>query len=122
MRKVKDTQVEVIINKLCANMVSDDEKLRDISSVGMCLYESYLCFSCIFVFATCTLCVCCVCVLCVSCCMCLVLHVHVRFVCLPFHVCLSTCGFVCTVCFVHVYAWVAQATTYMYVQCTYVFV
>ena len=101
MRKVKDTQVEVIINKLCANMVSDDEKLRDISSVGMCLYESYLCFSCIFVFATCTLCVCCVsAVVCVWCYM----YMDVLCVCHFMSVCL-TCGFVCTVCFVHVYAW-----------------
>ena len=34
VRKIKDGQVEVIINKLCSNMTSDDEKLRDISSVG----------------------------------------------------------------------------------------
>lgn len=31
---MKDVQVEVIINELCTNMFSDDERLRDISSVG----------------------------------------------------------------------------------------
>ena len=34
IRKVKDIQVNVIINELCTNMFSDDERLRDISSVG----------------------------------------------------------------------------------------
>ena len=34
VRKIKDTQVEVIINELCSNMFSEDERLRDISSVG----------------------------------------------------------------------------------------
>ena len=32
--KIKDGQVEVIVNQLCGNMFSDDERLRDISSVG----------------------------------------------------------------------------------------
>lgn len=35
VRKIKDTQVEVIINELCSNMFSEDERLRDISSVGL---------------------------------------------------------------------------------------
>ena len=35
VKKVKDGQVEVIINSLCNNMFSDSESLRDISSVGM---------------------------------------------------------------------------------------
>ncbi|XP_019849564.1 PREDICTED: cullin-associated NEDD8-dissociated protein 1-like [Amphimedon queenslandica] len=33
--KIKDGQVEVIVNQLCGNMFSDDERLRDISSVGL---------------------------------------------------------------------------------------
>lgn len=32
--KIKDGQVEIIVNELCTNMFSDDERLRDISSVG----------------------------------------------------------------------------------------
>ena len=35
VKKVKDGQIEVIINTLCNNMFSDSESLRDISSVGM---------------------------------------------------------------------------------------
>ena len=35
VKKVKDGQVEVIINALCNNMFSDSESLRDISSVGL---------------------------------------------------------------------------------------
>ena len=34
VKKVKDGQIEVIINTLCNNMFSDSESLRDISSVG----------------------------------------------------------------------------------------
>jgi cullin-associated NEDD8-dissociated protein 1 len=33
--KIKDNQIEIIINDLCSNMFSDDERLRDISSVGL---------------------------------------------------------------------------------------
>ena len=36
VKKIKDSQIEVIINALCSNMFSDSEKLRDISSVGGC--------------------------------------------------------------------------------------
>ncbi len=35
MKKVRDGQIEVIINSLCSNMFSDSERLRDISSVGL---------------------------------------------------------------------------------------
>lgn len=35
VKKIKDSQIEVIINALCSNMFSDSEKLRDISSVGL---------------------------------------------------------------------------------------
>ena len=34
VRKVKDSQVELIVNEMCTNMFSEDERLRDISSVG----------------------------------------------------------------------------------------
>ena len=33
--KVKDYQVEVIVDTLCNNMVGDKEQLRDISSIGL---------------------------------------------------------------------------------------
>ena len=33
--KVKDYQVEVIVDTLCSNMVGDKEQLRDISSIGL---------------------------------------------------------------------------------------
>ena len=33
--KVKDHQVEVIVDTLCNNMVGDKEQLRDISSIGL---------------------------------------------------------------------------------------
>ena len=33
--KVKDFQVESIVNHLCNNMVGDKEQLRDISSIGL---------------------------------------------------------------------------------------
>lgn len=35
MKKIKDSQIEVIINSLCSNMFSSSERLRDISSVGL---------------------------------------------------------------------------------------
>jgi len=31
VRKIKDNQIEVVVNTLCSNMFSDSEKLRDIS-------------------------------------------------------------------------------------------
>ena len=34
MNKVKEFQVEVVVDALCSNMVSDKEQLRDISSIG----------------------------------------------------------------------------------------
>ena len=33
--KVKDHQVEVIVDNLCNNMVGEKEQLRDISSIGL---------------------------------------------------------------------------------------
>lgn len=33
--KVKEVQVEVIVDTLCTNMISDKEQLRDISSIGL---------------------------------------------------------------------------------------
>ena len=33
--KVKDYQVEVIVDTLCNNMVGEKEQLRDISSIGL---------------------------------------------------------------------------------------
>lgn len=35
VNKVKEYQVEVIVDTLCANMLSDTEQLRDISSIGL---------------------------------------------------------------------------------------
>lgn len=35
VNKVKDYQVEGIVETLCANMLSDTEQLRDISSIGL---------------------------------------------------------------------------------------
>ena len=35
MTKVKDVQVETIVEHLCTNMSSDKEQLRDISSIGL---------------------------------------------------------------------------------------
>ena len=35
MTKVKETQVETIVEHLCTNMCSDKEILRDISSIGL---------------------------------------------------------------------------------------
>ena len=35
MGKVKDFQVESIVDHLCNNMVGDKEQLRDISSIGL---------------------------------------------------------------------------------------
>ena len=36
VRKIRDTQIEAIVNTLATNMFSDSERLRDISSVGKC--------------------------------------------------------------------------------------
>lgn len=35
VNKVKEYQVETIVDSLCANMVSEKEQLRDISSIGL---------------------------------------------------------------------------------------
>lgn len=35
VNKVKEYQVETIVDALCINMVSDKEQLRDISSIGL---------------------------------------------------------------------------------------
>lgn len=35
VNKVKEYQVELIVESLCTNMVSDKEQLRDISSIGL---------------------------------------------------------------------------------------
>ena len=35
VRKVKEFQIELIIDTLCANMLSDKEQLKDISSIGL---------------------------------------------------------------------------------------
>lgn len=35
MGKVKEYQVEMMVDTLCSNMVSDKEQLRDISSMGL---------------------------------------------------------------------------------------
>lgn len=35
MNKVKEPQVESIVEVLCSNMLSDKEQLRDISSIGL---------------------------------------------------------------------------------------
>lgn len=35
VNKVKEVQVEMIVDSLCANMVSNSEQLRDISSIGL---------------------------------------------------------------------------------------
>lgn len=35
VNKVKEYQVETIVDSLCANMVSNNEQLRDISSIGL---------------------------------------------------------------------------------------
>jgi len=34
VNKVKDVQVETIVDTLCSNMLSEKEQLRDISSIG----------------------------------------------------------------------------------------
>lgn len=34
VNKVKEFQVETIVDTLCSNMISDKEQLRDISSIG----------------------------------------------------------------------------------------
>lgn len=40
VNKVKEIQVEIIVETLCNNMLSDKEQLRDISSIGM--YNDWL--------------------------------------------------------------------------------
>lgn len=35
VNKVKEPQVEIIVDSLCANMISSTEQLRDISSIGL---------------------------------------------------------------------------------------
>jgi cullin-associated NEDD8-dissociated protein 1 len=35
VNKVKELQVETIVDTLCSNMVSNNEQLRDISSIGL---------------------------------------------------------------------------------------
>lgn len=35
VNKVKEAQVEIIVDSLCANMISNTEQLRDISSIGL---------------------------------------------------------------------------------------
>ena len=35
VNKVKENQVETIVDTLCANMISNTEQLRDISSIGL---------------------------------------------------------------------------------------
>ena len=45
--KVKEHHVETIVDSLCSNMLSDNEQLRDISSIGKQLRISRLC-ECIF--------------------------------------------------------------------------
>lgn len=37
VNKVKEFQVETIVDTLCGNMLSDKEQLRDISSIGECM-------------------------------------------------------------------------------------
>ena len=36
VNKVKEFQVETIVDTLCSNMLSEKEQLRDISSIGKC--------------------------------------------------------------------------------------
>lgn len=36
VKKIRDSQIEVVINTLCVNMFAESERLRDISSVGAC--------------------------------------------------------------------------------------
>lgn len=35
VKKVKDTQIEAVVSVLCTNMASENEQLRDISSIGL---------------------------------------------------------------------------------------
>jgi cullin-associated NEDD8-dissociated protein 1 len=35
VKKVKEFQIELIIDTLCANMLSEKEQLKDISSIGL---------------------------------------------------------------------------------------
>jgi len=48
VRKIRDPHIETIVNTLTTNMFSDSERLRDISSVGKCVYI----FDCGFQFLT----------------------------------------------------------------------
>lgn len=41
--KVKEFQVETIVDTLCSNMLSDKEQLRDISSIGNSLIFTFFC-------------------------------------------------------------------------------
>lgn len=46
VNKVKEFQVETIVDTLCSNMISDKEQLRDISSIGkLSLAFHLLCIS-----------------------------------------------------------------------------
>ena len=42
VNKVKDVQVETIVDTLCSNMLSEKEQLRDISSIGKLKYSAIL--------------------------------------------------------------------------------
>ena len=53
--KVKEHHVETIVDSLCSNMLSDNEQLRDISSIGKQLRISGLC-ECMFTQRSCLLC------------------------------------------------------------------
>lgn len=35
VKKVKEFQIEAVVSALCANMASENEQLRDISSIGL---------------------------------------------------------------------------------------
>ena len=45
VRKIRDTQIETIVNTLATNMFSDSERLRDISSVGKGSANSFCAFN-----------------------------------------------------------------------------
>ena len=53
--KVKEHHVETIVDSLCSNMLSDNEQLRDISSIGKQLRISGLC-ECMLTQRSCLLC------------------------------------------------------------------
>ena len=42
VNKVKDVQVETIVDTLCSNMLSEKEQLRDISSIGRLKFSAVL--------------------------------------------------------------------------------